>query len=282
LIFAIMCMCACDNEYCNSVPSFDHLKELRQRNGDKFFGKLGQPQKEIFEHNSSSFDSFCHSSSSSQDTLPGPRWADMSDSENDEGGKTSIPRGKPSPHAKQVVHHAAVERQAQPKGRGRGKTGVCPQPDKGDAIASQGRSRNSRHKGGAGNKQQARGHDTKHQCQFFIGIEEELKFRVVRRIIGTAGANVKYIADQSGPDTKLRLRGRGSKFFEGPEQQEAPEPLMLCVSVPNRGAYETVTRLVREQLERVYDEYDVFRVSNGQNAAKLRVRMHEGPRAGSR
>jgi hypothetical protein len=93
---------------------------------------------------------------------------------------------------------------------------------------------------------------------------------------------VKYIAEQAGPDTKLRLRGRGSKFFEGPEKQEAPEPLMMCVSVPNRAAYDIVTRLVREQLERVYDEYDNFRMSNGQSALRLRVRMHEGPRAGSR
>lgn len=57
---------------------------------------------------------------------------------------------------------------------------------------------------------------------------------------------------------------------------------MLCVSVPNRAAYEVVTRLVREQLERVYDEYDAFRLSNGQSSLRLRVRMHEGPRAGSR
>lgn len=205
----------------------------------------------------------------------------MSDSEDDGDAKTSTPPGT-TPYNRREVLHATVEQQAQPKRRGRGKTGASVQTDTVDSSALQGRVRNNRHKGGARNKQQTRGHDTKHQCQFFIGIEEEPKFRVVRRIIGTAGANVKYIAEQSGSETKLRLRGRGSKFFEGPDQQEAQEPLMLCVSVPNRAAYEVVTRLVREQLETVYDEYDAFRVANGLSAPKLRVRMHEGPRAGSR
>lgn len=205
----------------------------------------------------------------------------MSDSEDEQDGKL-MPSIKTVPLAKSDDYDARMEQpQVQPKARGRGKVAALPQPDTGDSIVTQTRVRNSRQKG-ARNKQQVRGHDTKHQCQFFIGIEEEPRFRVVRRIIGTAGANVKYIAEQAGPDTKLRLRGRGSKFFEGPEKQEAPEPLMLCVSVPNRAAYDTVTRLVREQLERVYDEYDNFRVSNGQSALRLRVRMHEGPRAGSR
>jgi hypothetical protein len=205
----------------------------------------------------------------------------MSDSEDEQDGKL-MPSNKAVPLAKSDDYDARTEQpQVQPKARGRGKVAALPQPDLGDSIVTQTRVRNSRQKG-ARNKQQVRGHDTKHQCQFFIGIEEEPRFRVVRRIIGTAGANVKYIAEQAGPDTKLRLRGRGSKFFEGPEKQEAPEPLMLCVSVPNRAAYDTVTRLVGEQLERVYDEYDNFRVSNGQSALRLRVRMHEGPRAGSR
>jgi len=138
-----------------------------------------------------------------------------------------------------------------------------------------------RQKKGARTRQN-RGHDKKHQCQFVIGIEEESKFHVVRRIIGTAGANVKLIADQAGPDTRLRLRGRGSKFFEGPKQQEAPEPLMLCVSVSNRTAYDIATGLVRGQLERVYEEYDAFRKSIGKQPLGLQVRVHQGPRPGSR
>lgn len=32
---------------------------------------------------------------------------------------------------------------------------------------------------------------------------------------------------------KLRLRGAGSGFREGPEQQESNEPLHLCISAKN-------------------------------------------------
>jgi hypothetical protein len=266
------------------MPSFQHLQELRYKSRERMCGKNGQSQGDIFEHGSSSFDAFSvsrHSSSSSQDSTSGPRWADMSDSEDDGtvGDAKNVVVPVVPPHTHQKI---TTETQVQSKGRNRLKTVADVQPDMAEASAAHGRVRNNRHKGNARNKQHTRGHDTKHQCQFFIGIEEEPKFRVVRRIIGTAGANVKNIAEQAGPDTKLRLRGRGSKFFEGPEQQEAQEPLMLCVSVPNRTAYDTVVRLVREQLERVYEDYDAFRLSNGQNAARLRVRMHEGPRAGSR
>jgi len=211
-----------------------------------------------------------------------PNQSCMSDSEDDQVAERSTQHDKTMEFAKlQACHATPNQNHTHPKPRGRGKAAGPSQTDSGDQTASQSRMRNSR-KLGARNRQQVRGHDTKHQCQFFIGIEEDTKFRVVRRIIGTAGANVKSIAEQAGPDTKLRLRGRGSKFFEGPEKQEAPEPLMMCVSVPNRAAYEVVTRLVREQLEQVYEEYDAFRVSNGQNPARLRVRMHDGPRAGSR
>lgn len=208
----------------------------------------------------------------------------MSDSEDEQDSEPRFFAKTSSQYVKrpELLQTNVEQPQFQFKQRSRGKIAAAPQPDVIDSSVSQSRVRNSRPKGGARNKQQVRGHDTKHQCQFFIGIEEEAKFRVVRRIIGAAGANVKYIAEQAGPDTKLRLRGRGSKFLEGPEKQEAPEPLMLCVSVPNRAAYEIATRLVREQLERVYEEYDNFRLSNGQSALRLRVRMHEGARAGSR
>lgn len=103
---------------------------------------------------------------------------------------------------------------------------------------------------------------------------------MVRRLIGPAGAHVKAIAEQTG--AKLRLRGRGSKFLEGPEQEESTDPLMLCVSVPNRAAYETAKQIIWDHLERVYAEYDDFLARNQQRPMYLRPQMHEGPREGSR
>lgn len=111
-----------------------------------------------------------------------------------------------------------------------------------------------RKKKSSGRKGQSKNQDSKSQCQFNIQIEEEPRFRVVRRLIGPAGAHVKAIAEQTG--AKLRLRGRGSKFLEGPEQEESTDPLMLCVSVPNRAAYATAKQIIWDHLERVYAEYD--------------------------
>jgi len=120
---------------------------------------------------------------------------------------------------------------------------------------------------------------TKLQCQFVIGIEEDSKFRVVRKVLGPAGANMKRINLETG--AKLRLRGRGSKFLEGPEQKESQDPLMLCVSAPDQEAYERTVELVQEVLEGVYSEYREFCSNTGQTAPDLAVALHHGARDGS-
>lgn len=123
-------------------------------------------------------------------------------------------------------------------------------------------------------------YSAKPQCQFYIGIEEEPHFKVTRRVLGSHGKFVKAIAESSG--AKLRLRGRGSGFLEGAEQLESTDELMLCVSAPDAAGYADAVRLVRELLEGVYEEYRVFCAKSGWAAPQLEVRMHEGPRAGSR
>jgi len=120
----------------------------------------------------------------------------------------------------------------------------------------------------------------KRQCQFIVGIEEEPKFKVTRKVLGSAGANMKDIASRSG--AKLRLRGQGSKFLEGPNQEESKDPLMLCVSATDQKSYQIVTDLVTELMERVYSEYREFCAKHRWPVPTLRVRMHEGPRLGAR
>lgn len=63
---------------------------------------------------------------------------------------------------------------------------------------------------------------------------------MARRVIGSKGTNMKKIIEFCsrglGPDVnpyevvKLRLRGKGSGFKEGPEQVESEDALNLCVS----------------------------------------------------
>jgi hypothetical protein len=135
-------------------------------------------------------------------------------------------------------------------------------------------------KGSKGSKGSGHVSNGKQQCQFIVGIEEDKQFRVVRRIIGISGGNMKRIAEQSG--AKLRLRGRGSKFLEGEEQKESTDDLMLCVSTQDREGYEKATGLVTELLQGVYNEYRSFCRESGKKEPDLRVRMHEGYREGSR
>lgn len=120
----------------------------------------------------------------------------------------------------------------------------------------------------------------KPQCQFFIGIEEESKFRVTRKMLGPHGQHVKAIVEKSW--AKLRLRGRGSGFLEGPEQQESVDELMLCVSAPDAACYVEAVSLVTELLEGVYEQYRTFCRKASQPVPELAVRIHEGPRPGSR
>lgn len=199
------------------------------------------------------------------------RWADLVDSETEE---TALPqenvhsrkprvfaneKRKPLVHPVQpFLHNLESESHRShgaSKGQGKGQGKV---PGKG--------------KGGSAAK--------KYQCQYLIQIEEEPRFRVVRRLLGVAGANVKAIAAEA--DAKLRLRGRGSKFLEGPEQQESAEPLMLCLSVSGRDGYEAAQHSVKLLLERIYKDYDEFLGRCGETAALFEVQMHHGARQGSR
>jgi len=168
-------------------------------------------------------------------------------------------------------------RRAAWKNNGTRKNGVgCQQQGEKEKWATM------RRRGSGANGRQAEAQqkqmEEKRQCQFTIGIEEESRFQVVRRIIGLHGAHVKAIAEQSG--TKLRLRGCGSKFLEGPEQQESTDPLMLCVSAPDRFTYDTAVQLITELLERVYRDYTAFCEKNKLPVPDLPIRLHEGRRKG--
>mmetsp|Transcript_96788 Transcript_96788/g.174801 ORF Transcript_96788/g.174801 Transcript_96788/m.174801 type:complete len:331 (+) Transcript_96788:96-1088(+) len=120
----------------------------------------------------------------------------------------------------------------------------------------------------------------KRQCQYVIGIEEDKAFRVGRRLLGPSGQNMKAIADKTG--ARLRLRGRGSWFLEGPQQKESNDPLMLCVSAPTEDGYERAVQMVEPLLKQVYVEFAEFCDKAGWTVPKLRLCRHDGARKGSR
>jgi len=125
-----------------------------------------------------------------------------------------------------------------------------------------------------------KGSNGKLQCQFTIGIEEDPKFRVVRRILGRGGEHMKRIAEET--DAKLRLRGRGSRFLEGPEQVESTDDLMLCVSGQNSVGFNHAKALVGELLQDIYETYAAFCRERGTVPPVLSIQLHEGYREGSR
>lgn len=63
----------------------------------------------------------------------------------------------------------------------------------------------------------------KYTCRYDILIENEKEFQVARRLIGTKGKHMKTIIEKCAQGfenpyevVKLRLRGKGSGFKEGP------------------------------------------------------------------
>ena len=57
---------------------------------------------------------------------------------------------------------------------------------------------------------------------------------------------------------KLRLRGKGSGFLEGPEQKESADPLNLCVSSKDKAKYDYACMQIEKLLDKVYFDYRQF------------------------
>jgi hypothetical protein len=119
----------------------------------------------------------------------------------------------------------------------------------------------------------------KYTCRFEIGVENEREFHVARRIIGQKGANMKRIvmSTENGDSAKLRLRGKGSGFMEGPLKQESNEPLHLCISCKDYNTYRSVVEQVTKLLEDVYKEYADYCRASSIDRPIPRVTMREHP-----
>jgi len=54
---------------------------------------------------------------------------------------------------------------------------------------------------------------------------------------------------------KLRLRGKGSGFKEGPKNEESKEPIHLCISSKFFDKYQLACSMAHDLLTNVYEEY---------------------------
>lgn len=133
------------------------------------------------------------------------------------------------------------------------------QEERAAAAAPPQQQQQRRCRGGCGGRSQGGGDSrggawAKCSCRILIGIEQESDFQVVGRLIGPKGANMKNIVEKV-PDAKIRIRGRGSRFLEGPQQVESTDPLMICVTASRSESFETAATLVEELLRKVQSEY---------------------------
>jgi hypothetical protein len=135
-------------------------------------------------------------------------------------------------------------------------------------------------------KSQDRYYHGKYTCRFEIQIENDKDFQVARRLIGAKGCNMKRIIEKCNTSkegrknedsVKLRLRGRGSGFKEGPNNQESDEPLHLCISSKFYDKYKNACTLVQELIINIYEEYKRFCERNHKTPiSNLSIKKYEG------
>ena len=108
----------------------------------------------------------------------------------------------------------------------------------------------------------------KYTCKYEILIPNDKEFQVARRLIGSKGYNMKKILNECkqnnniNDSVKLRLRGRGSGYKEGPQNKESDEPLHLCISAKNQEEMKKACGLVDDLLNKIYDEYKKYCIKN--------------------
>jgi hypothetical protein len=115
----------------------------------------------------------------------------------------------------------------------------------------------------------------KFTCRYDVVIENEKNFQIAKKIIGSKGCNMKNIIENSLSEAglrnhpnskeaiKLRLRGKGSGFLEGPDRKESDEMLHLCVSAKNLNVFNITCRHVETLLSKIYEEYVLYQKKNG-------------------
>ena len=119
----------------------------------------------------------------------------------------------------------------------------------------------------------------KYTCKYQILIPNDNKFKIAQKIIGGKGCNMKNIINgcKSNPDesdnVKLRLRGKGSGFKEGPENKESDEPLHLCISSKNAEDMKKACLLVDKLLSDIHEEYKKYCEKNNVTPENTEIAM---------
>ena len=107
----------------------------------------------------------------------------------------------------------------------------------------------------------------KYVSRYIVQIENEKNFPVTKMIIGNNGMYLRNIlynncikfGDQS---TKIRLRGRGSGYKEGPNKEESKDPMELCISSLNPISFQRCSTEIENLLQQIYYKYYNYQCKN--------------------
>jgi hypothetical protein len=119
----------------------------------------------------------------------------------------------------------------------------------------------------------------KYTCKYEILIANDKDFQIARRLIGSKGCNMKKIINEcksggsDGENIKLRLRGQGSGYKEGPQNKESDEPLHLCISSKNPEEMKKACLLVDELLNRIHEDYIKYCEENNIEPSNTQIAM---------
>ena len=112
-----------------------------------------------------------------------------------------------------------------------------------------------------------RDYQYKYVSRYIVQIENEKNFPVTRMIIGNSGKLLRNILVKNcinfgDRTTKIRLRGKGSGYKEGPNNEESKDPMELCISSLNLLSYIKCSNEIESLLRNVYYQYYLYQCKN--------------------
>ena len=116
-----------------------------------------------------------------------------------------------------------------------------------------------------------RDYQFKYVSRYIVQIENEKNFPVTKMIIGNGGKLlrnilVKNCINNGDHTTKIRLRGKGSGYKEGPKNEESKDPMELCISSLNLISYLKCSNEIENLLKNVYYQYYLYQSNNKQES----------------
>ena len=115
-----------------------------------------------------------------------------------------------------------------------------------------------------------RDYQYKYVSRYIIQIENEKNFPVTKMIIGNNGMLLRKILldnciNYGDHTTKIRLRGKGSGYKEGINNEESKDPMELCISSLNVLSFSRCSSAIENLLLQIYYQYYLHQCKNFNN-----------------